>query len=84
MGRIKEADYNAAKGILTKAGSKTASKSHAKHNTDGTVEEDHGKELLREARDEFRKSNPGTQSGMEQAQYDAIHKAAGKMGISSW
>jgi hypothetical protein len=84
MGRIKEADYNAAKAILTKAGSKSAGKSHGKHNTDGTVEEDHGKEMLREARDEFRKTNKGEKSGMAEPQYEAVHKAASKMGISNW
>jgi hypothetical protein len=83
---INPAKYNRAKEILKGAGSKSAGASHDKHNTD-SVPDDHGKQLLREARDEFRKNDkgkPGLKSDMLPAHYDAVHKAAGEMGISSW
>lgn len=79
-------DYNQARSVLAQAGSNTAGKSHPKHNKD-SVPEGHGAQLLREARDEFRGSDAGggtLQSGMTQAHYDAVHKAAGIMGISNW
>lgn len=83
---INPAKYNKARDILATAGSESAKKSHPKHNTDN-VPEDHGKALLREARDEFRKKDkgkPALKSEMLPAHYDAVHKAAGEMGISSW
>lgn len=83
---IKPQDYSQARSVLAQAGSDTASKSHPKHNTD-SVPESHGADLLREARDEFRGTDGGAgalQSGMTQAHYDAVHRAAEVMGISSW
>lgn len=83
---ISEDGYNKARGVLVQAGSKTAEKSHPKHNVD-KVPDDHGKSLLQEARDEFRKMDqgqPGLTSEMLPAHNDAIHKAAGVMGITEW
>jgi hypothetical protein len=83
---VNPAKYNKARDILGTAGSMSAKKSHKKHDTD-SVPDDHGKSLLREARDEFRKTDkgkPGLKSDMLPAHYDAIHKAATEMGITSW
>ena len=83
---LNPAKYNKARDILGTAGSNSAKKSHPKHNTD-QVPDDHGKALLREARDEFRKADKGKeglQSEMLPAHYEAIHKAAKEMGITSW
>ncbi len=83
---VNPAKYNKARDILATGGSDSAKKSHPKHNTDN-VPDDHGKALLREARDEFRKKDkgqPNLKSDMTQAHYDAVHKAATEMGISSW
>jgi hypothetical protein len=82
---IKVADYNTARNTLIQAGSKTAEKSHPAHDKD--VPDGHGKELLREARDEFREADKGNQnlkSEMTQGHYDAVHKAAKVMGITDW
>lgn len=83
---IKVANYNTARNTLIQAGSKTAEKSHPAHG-DKDVPDGHGKELLREARDEFRETDKGNQnlkSEMTQGHYDAVHKAATVMGISDW
>jgi hypothetical protein len=80
MANIKSDDYNKAKAALTKAGAKSAAKSHVKHGTDGTCPADHGKKLLQEARDEFNKlPEPGKKAGR-----DAVVSAAKLMGITSW
>jgi hypothetical protein len=84
---ISDNSYNAARSTLALAGSQTAAKSHPKHNTSGGSPDSQGQELLREARDEFRKDDakhPNLKSGMTQAHYDAIHKAAEEMGIANW
>lgn len=86
MATIKADDYNRARAILVQAGSNSASKSHPKHGVD-TCPADHGVQLLREARDEFRGTDarqPNLQSGMTQAHYNAIHAAAAAMGIANW
>jgi hypothetical protein len=83
---IKPDDYNTARNILVQAGSDSASKSHPKHNTD-SVPDTHGKDLLAEARDEFRSTDAGgddLRSEMSQDHYTAIHKAADEMGIDQW
>ena len=84
---ISDNNYNQARDILINAGSDTASKSHPKHTGNRGSPEDHGKELLREARDEFRETDKGKQnlkSGMTQAHRDAVLAAAQKMGIANW
>jgi hypothetical protein len=81
MAKIKSEDYNKAKAALTKAGAKSAAKSHVKHGTDGTCPEDHGKKLLQEARDEFDKL---TDDAKKKAGRDAVVAAAKVMGITRW
>ena len=81
MATIKSDAYNKAKAALTKAGSATAGKSHVKHGTDGTCPEDHGKALLREARDEFNKLK---EEAKKKVGRDAVVSAAKTMGIASW
>ena len=86
MPNIKPDDYNSARSTLVLAGSKSAGKSHPKHNTDSCPEE-HGKSLLQEARDEFQESDKKGvihRAGMTFHHYDAIHKAATKMGVTKW
>lgn len=83
---IKPDDYNTARNILVQAGSDSASKSHPKHNVD-SVPDSHGRDLLAEARDEFRGIDAGGEdlhSEMSQDHYDAIHSAADVMGIDQW
>ena len=84
---ISDNDYNQARNILAAAGSDTASKSHPKHTQGAGSPESHGRSLLAEARDEFRGTDSGQanlSSGMTQAHYQAIHQAAGAMGIDQW
>lgn len=84
---IKDDDYNKAKAILVKAGCKSASKSHNKHNTKGGVDDGHGQSLLSEARDEFQamdKKETIFKAKMTKDHYEAIHSAAKKMGITKW
>ena len=81
--------YNGAKSTLVKAGSKSAEKSHDKHTQGKGSPEEHGKQLLRESRDEFRESDKGLpeehkKSGMSHDHHAAIHKAAGEMRITEW
>jgi hypothetical protein len=86
-GTIKAQHYNLARGTLVQAGSHTAGKSHVKHQQEGDVPEAHGQQLLGEARDEFQESDKGHpeihKAGMTQPHYDAIHKAAGQLGLSA-
>ncbi|MGH7297404.1 MAG: hypothetical protein ACRELB_20880 [Polyangiaceae bacterium] len=79
MGMISDGDYNKAKAILVKAGSKTAGKSHEKHTQGKGSPEDHGKGLLREARDEFKQGTPEATKVRA-----ACVEAAKVMSISSW
>jgi hypothetical protein len=84
---ISDNDYNTARDILAKAGSNTAAASHVKHTQGQGSPEHHGKQLLREARDEFRGKDhgqPNLQSGMTAAHYQAINRAAKQMGITNW
>ncbi|MET8625437.1 hypothetical protein ABZW30_17095 [Kitasatospora sp. NPDC004669] len=85
---IKTADYNDAKSTLTKAGSLTAAKSHPAHGVKD-VPVSYGTDMLAAARDEFRAADrklPANQkkSDMSIDHYNAIHKAAKKMGIDTW
>jgi|JI102314A1RNA_FD_contig_41_2324941_length_312_multi_2_in_0_out_0_1 hypothetical protein len=87
MATIKGHAYNSARSQLVTAGSNSARASHVKHPPDKSFPDDHGKALLREARDEFRNTDKdleGNVSGMTRTHHDAIHSAAGKMGIGSW
>ena len=49
---IKDANYNKAKVLLEKAGSKSAKKSHPKHTGKKGSPDRHGKQLIDEARAE--------------------------------
>jgi hypothetical protein len=84
---ISDDDYNWAKNTLAKAGSKSAEKSHVKHTGGKGSPESHGQDLLREARDEFRKldaNEDNLKAGMTEAHHKAITDAAKKMGITKW
>ena len=84
---ISDNSYNAARNILAQAGSHTAGASHPKHTQGKGSPDSHGQELLREARDEFRTADakqPNLKSGMTEAHYNSIHKAAEEMGITNW
>lgn len=86
MATIKASDYNKARAILVAVGSASAAKSHDQHGVD-TCPADYGVQLLRESRDEFRKTDagqPNLVAGMTKAHYDAVHKAADQMGITNW
>ncbi len=88
MEEIKSGDYNDARKLLKDQGSKSADKSHQKHGKK-TFPAAHGQQLLREARDEFRKmakdEDPKKlRAGMLKKHHDAIHTAAKKMGINVW
>ncbi len=81
---INDKDYNEARKILKKAGSKTADKAHDKHTKGIGSKEKFGYALLDEAREEFRKMDKGQDklvNGMTKA-HDAAHKKAKKkMGL---
>ncbi len=84
---ISDYQYNRARNILVQVGSHTAGVSHPKHTQGTGSPESHGRQLLREARDEFRQLDanlPDLRSGMTQAHYNAIHQAANTMTISQW
>lgn len=84
---IKDSAYNKARDILIHAGSCSASKSHVKHTNGSNSPDDHGKDLLREARDEFRNMDKGKKdlkSEMTQDHHKAIKSAADAMGLTSW
>jgi hypothetical protein len=49
---IKDADYNKARALLVKAGSKSAAKSHDKHTNKKGSPDGHGKSLIAEAKAE--------------------------------
>ena len=72
---IKDADYNAARGILITAGSKSAEKSHVKHTGKAGSPDGHGTARLHEATTEFGATPTA-------AQTKALAKAAKKMGIA--
>ncbi|MFD7586607.1 hypothetical protein ACFV84_14455 [Kitasatospora sp. NPDC059811] len=85
---VKADDFNKARDILIKAGSKTAEKTHPSHGVKD-VPVSYGTSLLAEARDEFRAADKNLpekdkQSGMSHAHYKAVHDAAKKMGIDTW
>jgi hypothetical protein len=81
---IKDKDYNAAAAGLTKAGSKTASKTHNSHTGGKDRPDGHGQELVDNATKEFQKKDKGGAalvSGMTQAHLDAINAAKKKLGL---
>ena len=84
---ISDLDYNRARSILVDAGSATAAASHTKHTQGRGSPVGHGQQLLREARDEFRRSDRGYEdlrSSMTADHYAAVHSAARRMGITAW
>ena len=81
---IKDADYNAAKAILTKAGSRTAAKTHSSHTGGKDRPDDHGQDLVDEATADFQKQDKGQQnltSGMTTDHLKAINDAKKKLGL---
>ncbi|MEU8584591.1 hypothetical protein [Streptomyces abikoensis] len=85
---VKAADYNEARTTLIQAGSRTAASSHPVHGK-ADVPVSYGTKLLAEARDEFRQADKklppkDKKSDMSIDHYNAIHKAAKKMGIDQW
>jgi hypothetical protein len=81
---IKDADYNAAAQILTKAGSRTAAKTHASHTGGKDRPNDHGQTLVDEATADFQKQDKGGAnlvSGMTAAHLKAINDAKKKLGL---
>jgi hypothetical protein len=86
MTTIKASRYNKARAILVAVGSESAAKSRDQHGV-ATCPAEVGAQLLRDARDEFRKTDAGLAglvAGMTRAHYDAMHKAADTMGIVHW
>lgn len=84
---ISDRDYNNARAVLVRAGSRTAEASHDRHTRGAGSPDEYGKSLLREARDEFRKMDRGQAglvSEMSRAHYDAVHTAADTMGLDRW
>lgn len=81
---IKDADYNAAKAILTKAGSRTAAKTHASHTGGSDRPDDHGQTLVDEATADFQKQDKGgkdLKSNMTADHLKAINDAKKKLGL---
>lgn len=84
---ISDHNYNTAKAILTQAGSNSAAASHNKHTQGKGSPLAHGRSLLAEARDEFRRLDAGQgnlQSDMTVAHYNAVHAAARQMNVTVW
>ena len=79
MPRISDGDYNAARAMLINAGSRTAAASHPKHGNSGDSPEDHGRQLLREAADEFPRGSP-----QDMEVRVATRAAAQRMNITHW
>ena len=81
---IKDNDYNNARTTLANAGSMSASKSHVKHTRGKGSPDGHGKQLIQEAVGNFRATDAGGAGltyGMTQDHYNAVSKAASKMGL---
>jgi hypothetical protein len=76
---ISDDDYNTARAILVQAGSRSAGVSHIKHTGGKGSPESHGKDLLREAYNEFNASGTITDN-----QKTAILRAAKKMDLDDW
>jgi hypothetical protein len=72
-------DYNTARNMLIAGGSRTAAASHPKHGGDRWPD-DHGKSLLREARDEFNQLAEPVRSEKRAV----VVNAAKQMGITEW
>ena len=82
---IKDADYNAAKAILTKAGSRTAAKTHVSHTGGQDRPDSHGQTLVDEASADFQKQDkgkPNLKSGMTADHYKAITDSKKKLGLT--
>jgi hypothetical protein len=81
---IKDADYNAAKAILTKAGSRTAAKTHTSHTGGSDRPDGHGQDLVDEATADFQKQDkgqPSLTSGMTAVHLKAINDAKKKLAL---
>lgn len=83
---IKDRDYNTAKAILTRAGSKSAAKTHSSHTGGKDRPDGHGQDLVDECTKEFQKMDKGgadlvKKVNMTQAHFDAINEAKRKLGL---
>lgn len=82
---IKDKAYNDAKAILTKAGSKSAAKTHTSHTGGEDRPDKHGQDLVDECTVEFQKMDkaaaPPKKYNMTVAHADAIDKAKVKLGL---
>ena len=86
MATIKASRYNKARAILVAVGSASAAKSRDQHGA-ATCPAEIGTQLLREARDEFRRTDAGMPdlvAGVTRAHYDAVFKASDIMGVDNW
>ena len=81
---IKDDDYNAAAKTLTKAGSRTAAKTHNSHTGGKDRPDGHGQTLVDEATADFQKQDKGGAnlvSGMTAPHLKAINDAKKKVGL---
>ena len=81
---IKDDDYNAAAKTLTKAGSRTAAKTHNSHTGGKDRPDAHGQTLVDEATEDFQKQDKGGAnlvSGMTAAHLKAVNDAKKKVGL---
>ncbi len=83
--QISDADYNQARNTLIAAGSNSARASHPKHNTRGGSPDNHGRQLVSEAIQEFRAADAGGNAltrGMTIAHFVAVSNAATEMNFN--
>ncbi len=81
---IKDDEYNAAAKALTKAGSRTAAKTHNSHTGGKDRPDSHGQTLVDEATEDFQKQDKGGAnlvSGMTAVHLKAINDAKKKLGL---
>jgi hypothetical protein len=81
---IKDDDYNAAAKTLTKAGSRTAAKTHNSHTGGKDRPDSQGQTLVDEATADFQKQDKGGAalvSGMTADHLKAINDAKKKLGL---
>lgn len=80
--QISDAEYNQARNTLIDAGSNSARASHPKHNTRGGSPDNHGRQLVSEAIQEFRNMDAGGDMltrGMTMNHFVAVSNAATEM-----
>ena len=84
---IKDADYNKAKGILKKAGSKTADKTHTSHTGGQDRPDGHGQTLIDDCTKEFQAADKKLDKSkkpkgdMSEVHFKAIQDAKKALGL---